>query len=304
MAAKKKKDPDDAPVSRFWKKVNLVADITSVIAGSPPSNEVFLEALGRIQDIIPFNSAVISFYDEDKGGLTEAVSVGEKVEPIDFIQFDLGAGFSAWAARQKKPLLLSDIKNPDRPPDKAIGSFLVIPLMVEKELVGVISFAHPQANFFREEDVKLLTILAGQIAVSWDRALYTSRLEERNQALIKAQKLLRKAQERLVNDERLTAVRELAVSINHEINNPLSVIIGNIQCLLVIEKDLNDEVIKRLNRVESEAMKIAEINRRLIKIDELVSETYISNGNKIKMINIEKSSAGEKNGYPDGNHTG
>lgn len=287
-----KNNSDDKPVSRFWKKINLVADITSDIADNPPSKDVLLKALKRIQDVVAFTSASISFYDADKRGLKEEITVGEKVEPIDFIQFDLGAGFSAWAARQKKPLLLSDIKNLDRPPEKAIGSFLVIPLMVETELIGVISFAHSQTGFFREEDVKLLTILSGQIAVSRDRSLFASRLEEKNQALIKAQKQLRRAQERLVNDERLTAVRELSVSINHEINNPLSVIIGNIQCLLVIEKDLNEEVIKRLKRVEAEAMKIAEINRRLIKIDELVSETYISNGNKIKMINIEKSSTG------------
>ncbi|HHI03096.1 MAG TPA: hypothetical protein ENL22_06210, partial [candidate division Zixibacteria bacterium] len=90
-------------------------------------------------------------------------------------------------------------------------------------------------------------------------------------------------------------VRELSVSINHEINNPLSVIVGNIQCLLFIEKNLNEKVKERLKRVEAEAMKIADINHRLLEIDELVSETYINDGQKIKMINIEKSSSGMKN---------
>ena len=48
--------------------------------------------------------------------------------------------------------------------------------------------------------------------------------------------------------------------------------------------------------VSREALKIAEINHRLLEIDELVSETYINNGAKIKMINLEKSTAGAKNG--------
>jgi signal transduction histidine kinase len=176
-----------------------------------------------------------------------------------------------------------------------IKSILIVPLKSGNNLIGVLSFAHQSEDFFRDKDIKLLSLLAQQMAAARERSLIQHELTLKNNALENAQKQLRRAQERLINDERLHAVRELSVSINHEINNPLSVIIGNIQCLLFIEKDLKDKVQQRLRRVESEALKIAEINHRLLEIDRLVSETYISDGNNIRMINIEKSSAGYKN---------
>lgn len=279
-------------VSRFWTKVNLVAEISQAISESPPAPDTFRHTLNRIGEVVPFDFATFYLYHEEPNELKDALSIGEKVEPLDFIPFDLGFGFTAWAAKQHQPVLLAELKNQDR--EKPIGSFLVLPMRVENRLIGVISLGSEKKNNFREQDVKLLTILAGQIAASADRMNYQLRLENQNIALKKTQKQLLLAQKRLVSDERLSAVKELSVSINHEINNPLSVIIGNIQCLLFIEKNLDENVIGRLQRMEHEALRIAEINRQLLKIDDLVSETYINTGEKIRMINIEKSSTGGK----------
>ncbi len=279
-------------VSRFWTKISLVAEISQMISDSPPANDTFRHTLDRIGEVVPFDFATFYLYHEDPSELRDIVTIGEKVEPLDFIPFDLGFGFTAWAAKQHQPVLLSELKNQDR--EKPIGSFLVLPLRSDNRLIGVISFGSEKKNNFRDQDVKLLRILGGQIAVSADRMNYQRRLEVQNAALKKTQKQLLLAQKRLISDERLAAVRELSVSINHEINNPLSVIIGNIQCLLFIEKNLDEGVVGRLQRMEHEALRIAEINRQLLKIDDLVSETYINTGEKIRMINIEKSATGRK----------
>ncbi len=290
MAPKKQASEDQA--TRFWTKIGLVAEIAALISNRPLDHKTFKEVLERINEVVAFEHATLYLLNREKAELEDVATYGAKVEPIDFVPFDLGFGFTAWAARQNKPILLSHLNNPDRPPEKQLGSFLVIPLLVQEKMTGVISFGHSRKEFFRDTDVKLLSLLGGQIAVSAERIIYQQELERRNQELIKAQKQLRRAQERLVNDQRLAAVRELSVSVNHEINNPLSVIIGNIQCLMFIEKDLRPEVIARLERVESEAMKIAEINRRLLKIEDLVTETYIEGSSNVRMINLAKSSSG------------
>jgi len=180
-------------------------------------------------------------------------------------------------------------------PRRMPGALLALPLRIKNNPVGLICLGHGDPEFFREQDIRLLQMLSQQIAISRERSLNQQELRNRNEELEKAQKLLRLAQQRLIDDERLYAVKELSASINHEINNPLSIIVGNVQCLLFVEKNLNEKVIERLNRIETEAMRIAEINHRLLEIDDLVSETYINSGTKLKMLNIEKSSSGVAN---------
>ena len=145
---------------------------------------------------------------------------------------------------------------------------------------------------FRDKDRRFLLIAGDLIAVSMERQIYNKRLRAKNKALRKAQEELKVVRQNIINFERLSAVRELAVSINHEINNPLSVIVGNIQCLLLKTKNLDESIQNRLKLIEREAMRIAEINQRLLKIEDIVSETYMSGHEKIKMIDLEKSTAG------------
>jgi transcriptional regulator with GAF, ATPase, and Fis domain len=282
----------DDQVSRFWVKVNLVAEISSFIRKSPPVKETYKKVLEMIQGVVPFESSTLSLFNKKKERLEEMITIGRKVELLDFVQFEAGSGISAWVAKQKRPIILSHLKNLNRPPEEARNSFLIIPLNVEDRLIGVINLSHSAVNFFRENDIKLLEIVGDQIAISIERLMYQKELEKKNKALVKAQKELKEVHKALIDGEKLSAVKELAVSINHEINNPLSVIIGNIQYLRHIEKNLDEKLAERLGKIESECMRIAEVNRRLLKIEDLVSETYIYNGQKIKMINLQKSTTG------------
>jgi len=290
LANKKGKIEDSA--HRFWNKINLVARVALLMRKEPPGKAAFRKLLELIQEVIPFDSATLYLYDKRKKRLDEVVSLGDKVEPIDFVRFDFGTGMSAWAAQQKKPILLSHIKNKDRPPELARSSFLFIPLMVEEKLIGVIDFAHSQTDFFMEKDLQLLSIVGDQIAVSIERMIYQKQLERKEQELRKIQNELKGVPANDPVENKLERAGRLAVSINHEINNPLSVIIGNIQCLLYLDKDLEPGTVERLRRIESESLKIAEINRRLLQIEELAAESSDSKDKNSNIINYQKSPAG------------
>ena len=282
----------DDPVSRFWSKIGLVAEIADILRKKPLVKSTFHEVLETIQKIVPFESATLHLFDAKKEKLVEMVSLGEKVELIDFVQFDVGSGISAWAACNKKPVLLTHLKNQDRPPESSRRSLLIIPLHVEDKLIGVINFGHQAEGFFRDNDLKLLQIVGDQIAISIERLMYQKELEKKNKALLKAQKELKDAQKFQIAEEKLNAVQELAVSINHKINNPLSVIVGYVQYLRITNSNLDREIADRLEKIETECLKIADLNQSLLKIEDLVSETYINHGKKIMMIDLKKSSAG------------
>ena len=78
----------------------------------------------------------------------------------------------------------------------------------------------------------------------------------------------------LLDRERLGAVQETAVTVNHEINNPLTAILGNIQLLLLKRQDLDAELVNKLKIVEASALKIKDVTQRLLKLTSVRSIEY------------------------------
>ncbi len=83
------------------------------------------------------------------------------------------------------------------------------------------------------------------------------------------QRLLR---EKVLRAERLGAIGEIVIAVRHEINNPLTTVIGNIELLIERYGDRNDDLSARLQTILNNALRIAEIVKQLkgIKRDKVV----------------------------------
>lgn len=119
---------------------------------------------------------------------------------------------AARIARQREPILItnglaSDARFSDIEDYRRVSSSIVYPLLAGERLVGVLNLnrADP-ARPFRRADVDRAAVLASQALL----ALENSRL-------------LRQ----MVSSERLASIGQLATSVAHEINNPLSYVVNN-----------------------------------------------------------------------------
>jgi two-component system NtrC family sensor kinase len=97
---------------------------------------------------------------------------------------------------------------------------------------------------------------------------------------------VKRFQSKLLEAERLAAITETAIGINHEINNPLCAILGNTQLLLMEKDRLDPAVIKRLKVIEKEITRIHEVAERLARISRPVLKEYV--GGKL-MLDVERS---------------
>jgi hypothetical protein len=104
--------------------------------------------------------------------------------------------------------------------------------------------------------------------------------------LIKSFEKLKADFKKLVKSERAAAITETTVTINHEINNPLTAILGNTQLMLMSREKLPADVVVKLETIERSAIKIRETTAKLMSIIDPVTTAYASG---LEMIDIEKS---------------
>jgi PAS domain S-box-containing protein len=82
----------------------------------------------------------------------------------------------------------------------------------------------------------------------------------------------KRMREMLLEAERLCAIGQIVVTVRHEINNPLTTVIGNVELLMERYEKTDKELARRLATILNNALRIAEIVKQLqaIKKDKVV----------------------------------
>ena len=131
------------------------------------------------------------------------------------------------------PMFLGNIQEDERFQASAsvarfnIGTAMCSPLIHRGKALGVLYVDKRMESFaFESEDLKMLAALAEQAAL----ALANRRLYSELKASLER---IEQQQEALVQSEKLAAMGLLSAGLSHEIRNPLTVISGNTQLLLM-----------------------------------------------------------------------
>ena len=122
------------------------------------------------------------------------------------------------------------IKNDAQGYFKKIGSVFVIPLVLGERMLGVINLGKRSTlKRYSAYDLQFLLRIKNESTIALSNSLLYGRVEEevhlRTQELVLIQK-------QLIQAEKLATVGTLAGGVAHEINNPLTAILTNVQMLL------------------------------------------------------------------------
>jgi signal transduction histidine kinase len=176
--------------------------------------------------------------------------------------FRLGEGIAGWVAQHGEPVSSPDISsgvitrlypeldeqgrpvplfNLSEAPQFVtgsgllIGSILCLPLIIDREVVGVINLSHPRTNAFGAEDARIMSILTDQVAVALnnvqafdDLQRFNEMLEElvrqRTVDLQRTNAELLEANEEILRTNRMKS--QFFANMSHELRTPLTAIIG------------------------------------------------------------------------------
>ncbi len=92
---------------------------------------------------------------------------------------------------------------------------------------------------------------------------------------------------------RTQAVLETGAALNHEINNPLMALLGNVELLMRQTQDLDVDMTAKLRKIQEAAEHIRTVTQKLMSITEARTVPYPGGGS---MIDIERSLKGKTRG--------
>jgi len=235
-----------------------------------------------LAEVLPYRDAAIFLLEEQQKKIELEASRGKPIDLVRIVEFEMGRGFSGWVAGERRMVLLDDMKGR---PASDMRSFLSVPLLVGSELVGVVNFGHGETGAFTWEQAERVQVVASLLAGILAKQLLIARLQRQNEKIRRMNRELTETQQKLLNAEKRAAVSATVVSLNHEINNPLQIISGNVQ--VAMNATSEEDVRARLAIADEQIARIAAVLRKLRDIEQPLFSQYIE-GDEEKMLEVEE----------------
>lgn len=158
-----------ARTQRLLAKEQLLVELAREVSNTLELDDILQRTAARLGQ--EFQSGVVSLLDS-AGDLEIATAVGRVDAAARAVRLKAGEGISGWVAREGRPFLSNDTWNETRlrpaahdvGSNRAIRSYVAVPLRAGGRVIGVISAESDEMNAFTYEDVDMLEAIAAQVA--------------------------------------------------------------------------------------------------------------------------------------------
>ena len=243
--------------------------ILRLCCGRLVDKAVLQEILALVRVVVPYDAATLYLITSPDRGFEELVSLGKQVEPLEFLPLGSGSGISGWAAFSGKGVLLKDRSRSQHfNPDTDMACFLSLPIPTGEHALGVLNLGCHKVGGLEDSHLKRAEGLSTVLAVVLDKVLCQRTLERVAASMNDTRAQLNLAEEKISAGSGGQAVAGVMISLIHEINDQLSVVVGNVGRLLVEPAIGNQSVMTRLRRVEEAAIKLRACSRKLHRLSQ------------------------------------
>jgi two-component system cell cycle response regulator len=112
------------------------------------------------------------------------------------------------------------------------------------------------------------------------------KMKKMQDELVNLNKELKRVQDKLIEKEKESVVVEMAGAASHELNQPLTAILGNLQ-LILAKLAPDDPLTERVSKVLNQVDRMVELVKKIGKITRYKTKRYAEN---VNIIDIDKSS--------------
>ncbi len=171
-------------------ELTTLFEVSKVLGSTFNIHEVLEFILKSSLHILHANTGSVMLLDEETKELRIRAAKGLSQEAVEKTRLKLGEGIAGWVAKMEKPLLISNISKDTRfkkfKSKEELYSALCVPLKVEDKIIGVLNVGATYLHEFTKDDLRTLSILAGEAAVAIRNAQLFTQLEELYMETVKA----------------------------------------------------------------------------------------------------------------------
>jgi diguanylate cyclase (GGDEF)-like protein len=168
----------DKPAGTDRSELALLLKMSRVIQETDDPKAVFAGVMGLLKQVVAFENGSLYLVNRGTQALELAHQEGDRVDLIRGVRFEHGYGFSSWVAKERRPVLLNDLRREAQPGLPVVRSFLSVPLQVGSELIGVLNLSHSCAHAFAEKDKEMLILASSLAAATIEHMLHFQDIKE------------------------------------------------------------------------------------------------------------------------------
>lgn len=239
----------EADVRRRNQELLALNAIADLLGQNPALEEGLRASLLKITELFALDMGAVFFLDEASSKLVRPVTVGFRAENAHrFATIDLPAALLEQLRRVHATVIAGTA--PILPEgfrllrgSESIAALQIVVLWAKDRIMGVLLIGCRDAREFSTAEVNLISAVANQIATAIDKSLLLEKTRE-------AYETLRHTQQQLLQSEKMAAVGQLISGVAHELNNPLTAILGYSQLLKTEELSpkRSSEYLEKLHR--------------------------------------------------------
>jgi len=261
----------------------LLQDLTPDIA----SNDMLKLIVTAAKSLVMADTASVILLDEENRGKPRVVASESSGLRVDGTvlqpSLDENTSITGYVIKNKTPLLLHNgHKNEERFKDikwkGGIKYSINAPVIFKDSVKGTLNLNITTSDYiFTGDDLDAITALANHAAIALESSgLYKSMKDKYIEELKNSNEELKRARNQLVQSEKMSAVGQLASGVAHEINNPLSGVLGNIQ---IIKMELQsggkiEDAGELLTVIEDSARRCKSITQNLLDFARVKKDVF------------------------------
>ena len=250
-----------------------------------------------VDTITEADNCVLHLLIPETGELRPRALSFDRIDPqaIGRSQMRIGHGVAGQALENGELVNIGDVANDPRfvrsEGGRRYAAMMVVPLRLKDQPLGTLSADSQRVNAFSEDDERLLTVLANQAAIAIENAQLVADLQRSLQEL-------KQTQAQLVQSEKLSAIGQLIAGVAHELNNPLTAVMGYSQ-LLQMEPGLAEPIARDISKIYSQSQRASRIvqnlltfarqtkaQRQYVELNEVMRATLELRGYQLRVENI------------------
>ncbi len=284
-----RKRAEDA-LGRYAHRMGVINRLDHVISSNLDIGQVYDAFVIELKDLVEFDRTSIVLLD-DAGENWQVFRQWTRGKPAfqPSVWYPLKGSAPGWVFQNRRAYLESRLGEKGEWPEhktlraEGLQCRVLFPLIIQDQVIGLLTFASRQAEAYPASDVELLQTLADQLAI----AVQNSRLYE--QARLTAEDLERRVQARTAQLEKANKdLESFSYSVSHDLRAPLRAINGFAQILARRHRaDLDEEGQHYLDNVVEASTRMgiliddllqysrigrASVRRQTVRLEELFAQ--------------------------------